>query len=440
MPGDGAPKRAQNCSSRVSGSGGSPGDASRGQPGQLGWCRQIRAAIESKFAHAPGLLTRCLNVSAPAARRIVVLAFALAIAGLVLASVLKAIRVQPPKGTPPRSSESQRLGAPPPVAPSSSSVQARFVPPLLDQNPDTLAAQREVMFENMKSQLGLDDQALAKVRAIVESSRWMGQGNPKITKHPMSRAECQAVRATREFREGDARCGSPNMVPLFDRDAGEKADAAKLCIDQYEFPNIPCDYPVTWVRSDQAQLLCQAQGKRLCDAHEWEGGCAGALRPPEREYTFGERRLMQEHLHNKDRELIWAYGKKENHALCATGSAKSPKCFTPSWELCGTNTYPAGAFPECVSPLGVYDQHGNAAEHMNLPLLAAELGSHGGTGENEMKGSWFIFLQADAHEDDCRWRALAWHAGKLMAEDSHRNYHLGFRCCIDLAASELLVP
>ena len=152
------------------------------------------------------------------------------------------------------------------------------------------------------------------------------------------------------------------------------------------------------------------------------------------EYAFGERRLMQEYLHNKEREVLWAYGKTKNHALCATGARKSPKCYTPSWELCGTNTYPAGAFPACASALGVYDLHGNAAEHMNLPLTPAELGSRGGSGETEMKGSWFIFNVEQAHEDDCRWRAPAWHATRIDADDSHRNYHLGFRCCRDVEA------
>lgn len=31
-------------------------------------------------------------------------------------------------------------------------------------------------------------------------------------------------------------------------------------------------------------MLCQAMGKRICDAHEWEGACAGALLPPD--YRF----------------------------------------------------------------------------------------------------------------------------------------------------------
>ncbi len=307
----------------------------------------------------------------------------------------------------------------PSAAPSSAPPPA---PPFLDESPDNLPAQREVLFTNLQNQLGLSDEALQKTREIFARSRWMGQGNPKITKHPMSRAECVAIQQQHPPRPADPRCGAPNMVTI----------AAKLCIDQYEYPNLACDYPVTWVKSNEAQELCQAQGKRLCDAHEWEGACAGAVRTPEQDYAFGQRRLMQEYLHNKEREVTWAYGKTKNHVLCATGSRKSPKCYAPTWELCGTNTYPAGAFPECVSPLGVYDQHGNAAEHMNLPLVAEELGNRGGTGENEMKGSWFIFQQFEAHEDDCRWRAPAWHEGKLMADDAHRNYHLGFRCCKDL--------
>jgi formylglycine-generating enzyme len=318
------------------------------------------------------------------------------------------------------------------LAPSASAPPA--LPPLRDEQPEDIPAQREVLFANMKSQLGLSDEALQKTREIFAGRRWMGQGNPKITQHPMSRAECLAVRAQHTVHAANPRCGAPNMVTVtgLDPASAQAEDDAKLCIDQYEYPNIPCDYPVTWVPSDDAERLCRAQGKRLCDAHEWEGACAGALRAPEQEYTFGERRLQQEYLHNKSREKVWAYGKTKNHALCATGSRKSPKCYAPSWQECGSNTYPAGAFPECVSPLGVYDQHGNAAEHMNLPLVAEELGSRGGTGENEMKGSWFIFQRYEAHEDDCRWRAPAWHAGRLMADDAHMNYHLGFRCCKDL--------
>lgn len=359
--------------------------------------------------------------------------FWLVVAGLVVAAVVKGVRQRSTASgsAPPRASLAAR-SLPPPSAVSAVPSAPAPPPALVDELPDDIPAQREVLFKNLQLQLGLDDTALQKTRAIFEGSRWMGQGNPKITRHPLSRAQCQAIRQQHDFRAGDARCGAPNMVAVFDPGAGGTTENAKLCVDQYEYPNIVCDYPVTWVKSDEAENLCMAQGKRLCDAHEWEGACAGALHTPEQDYTFGERRLQQEYLHNKGRETVWAYGKQKNHALCGTGSSKSPKCYAPSWEECGSNTYPAGAFPECVSSFGVYDQHGNAAEHMNLPLVAEELGTRGGTGENEMKGSWFIFQRLDAHEDDCRWRALAWHSGRLMAKDAHRNYHLSFRCCKDL--------
>jgi hypothetical protein len=80
----------------------------------------------------------------------------------------------------------------------------------------------------------------------------------------------------------------------------------------------------------------------------------------------------------------------------------------------------------------VYDQHGNAAEHMNLPMEPSELTSRGGYGWTEMKGSWFFFGTYEAHEDDCRWRAPSWHETKLMEVNSHSNYHLGFRCCMNV--------
>ncbi|HET7544222.1 MAG TPA: SUMF1/EgtB/PvdO family nonheme iron enzyme [Polyangiaceae bacterium] len=309
-------------------------------------------------------------------------------------------------------------------------------PPYLDVTATTLDEQRSALFTNMQNQLELPAGALEKIEAIFAASNYLGQGEPKITKHPMTRAECRAIRASHpELHPEDPRCKARYMVPLFDPGRGETADDASVCIDQFEFPNIPCEYPVTWVRSSEAAELCEAQGKRLCDAHEWEGACAGALHTPEVDYTFGERRIMQEYLHNKTRELIWAYGPKVDHQKCGTTSHKSRECYTPDWGICGSNTFPAGAFPDCVSRFGVFDQHGNAAEHMNLPVKPEQLGKNGGVGETEMKGSWFIFASEAVHPDDCRWRALMWHAGPIRAADSHRNYHLGFRCCKDISPS-----
>jgi formylglycine-generating enzyme len=346
--------------------------------------------------------------------------------------VRKSVAPEPAASARPSASPSSSA-QPPPLLDAGAPQIASSAEPYVELDGGTMVEQKAALLANMTRVHRLEPGQRTAIEKLFAGSNWLGQGNPKVTVHPMTRAECRSIRAEskKPIASGDERCGLPYMVPLYDPSANERAEQAKVCIDQYEFPNIPCEYPVTYARADEAKALCEAMDKRLCDAHEWEGACAGALKPADSEYTWGERRLQQEYLHNKDREIVWAYGKEKDHSKCATASKKSPKCFASGWE-CGSNTYPAGAFPECVSSLGVYDQHGNAAEHMNLPLVPEELASRGGSGDTEMKGSWFIFAKGEAHEDDCRWRALAWHRTKVMDPESHRNYHLGFRCCRDL--------
>lgn len=298
---------------------------------------------------------------------------------------------------------------------------------------ETLDMQREKLFTRMQSELALSPPQLARVREVFAASSILSQGNPRISMHPIGRAECRAALAKRPLRPGDDRCGAPHMAAVYDR-VQDGSESARACIDQFEFPNIPCEYPVVHVSAREAAQLCEAVGKRLCDAHEWEGACAGSLDTPEREYAWGKDRHAMRRLHNAARTRVWAYGPEKNHALCATSSYKTPGCPGGGFTSCGSNTFPAGAFPECVSPIGVYDQHGNAAEHMSLPLRRDELTSAGSAGATEMKGSWFIFSHYEAHEDDCHWRAPDWHPSSVMSTHSHGNYHLGLRCCKTLAA------
>lgn len=322
-------------------------------------------------------------------------------------------------------------------------------PPLPDEElyPATLEAQREALFRRMRARMRVTDAQMDEVRAIFEASSVLGQGNPAVTKYPMTRKECRERRAAAGVHDEDKpACGAPFMVPIYDPTAGETEADARVCIDRYEFPGFPCEHPVVFPTAREAAALCAAVGKRLCDAHEWEGACAGAVHAPDVEYAFGKSRKDSRRMHNKERQIVWAYGPTKDHARCATGSRKSKKCTAGGWKHCGSNTYPAGAFPGCVSPFGVYDLHGNAAEHMNLPTKPEELASagpgateakHGDPltakigvlGWTEMKGSWFIFSRYEAHKDDCRWRAPDWHATRVMDFKSHANYHLGFRCC-----------
>ncbi len=306
----------------------------------------------------------------------------------------------------------------------------------------TLAEQNEILLQRLQQVHGLSDAQMQQIRTIFARSGYVGQGNPKISKHPLTPEQCRAARAlvppATDTPAFDRICGGPNMAPLYDP-TKERAEDAHACIDQYEFPDIPCEYPVVWVRAREAAQICEAMGKRLCDAHEWEGACQGRLEPPDYRFDLARgvpanvavERMRQAHNRADAADKRWSYGPEYRRGICATGSFKTPGCPGGGWNLCGSNTYPTGSFPDCRSPLGVYDLNGNAAEHMNLPLDPSQMASGGSTalGVTEMKGSWFIFDTYRAHDDWCRWRAPFWHGSRVMDADSHENYHLGFRCC-----------
>ena len=306
---------------------------------------------------------------------------------------------------------------------------------------ETLVEQNEKLFQTMKNEQMLDDASEKSLRAIFSSAPFMGQGNPAVTKHPMTREDCrkEALPQLDVNPKNTAVCGAKYMVPIATGASGS-ASSPTVCIDQFEFPNIPCEYPLVWTQANEAAAICEAMGKRICDAHEWEGACDGKLLPPDYDFelvkglkanTAVERMRV---VHNQKNALNkqWAYGAKTyQKGICGGNSSKDAKCNGGDWKNCGSNTYPSGAFPKCKSPLGVYDQHGNAAEHMNLPLDASQMASTGSKdlGHTEMKGSWFIFDKFQAHQDWCRWRAPYWHGTRVRDLKSHHNYHLGFRCC-----------
>ena len=312
-------------------------------------------------------------------------------------------------------------------------------------SPPTRQQQNEILLQQLQRGHGLSDAQIDAIRKIFASSRYIGQGNPAITQHPLtpeeSEAKVRSMGIDYENPRFEKICGDKYMAPLYDP-SKEKPEDAKACIDQFEFPDIPFTYPVVWIKAREAAEVCWAEGKRLCDAHEWEGACAGALEPPDYRFDLAKgvspeeaiRRMRIAHNRADSPTKSWSYGPTYQKGICATGSKKTPGCNGGSWTGCGSNTYPTGSFPACRSPLDVYDLNGNAAEHMNLPLNESQMSSLGSKelGYTEMKGSWFIFDTYRAHDDWCRWRAPFWHGTRVLAEDSHANYHLGFRCCKSL--------
>ena len=305
-----------------------------------------------------------------------------------------------------------------------------------------LSEPNEQLLQQVQQVHGLRSDQMDRMRAIFAGSRIIGQGNPAITRHPLTPEQCrsnlQRQGVTYENPRFEHICGARYMAPLYDP-ATQRPEDASACIDQFEFPDIPCTYPVVWVKAQEAAQICAAEGKRMCDANEWEDACQGETQPPDYRFDLargvapevGIRLMRAAHNRAHVADERWSYGPTYQPRICATGSFKSAGCNGGNWAQCGSNTYPTGSFPSCHSPLDVYDLNGNAAEHMNLPLDPGQMSSRGSLtlGYTEMKGSWFIFDTYHAHEDWCRWRAPFWHGSRVMDPHSHANYHLGFRCC-----------
>ncbi len=300
----------------------------------------------------------------------------------------------------------------------------------------------EAMFAEMQEVRGVSSAEIRRIRQIFGNSSYIGQGNPSVTRHPMTPEEAAArlggsvaaVRNSYRNARFERICGGPYMVPLYDP-ATQTPEDATACVDMFEYPNVPLTYPVVWVRANEAHALCAAEGGRIGDAHEWEGAAAGALLEPDYRFDIGNPQGMR-NWHNQhwaSTRNVFSIGEWRS-GVCATGSHKSSSCNGGSFTGCGSNTYPTGSFPQCHSPLGVYDIDGNAAEHMNLPLAESQMASRGSTtlGVTEMKGSWFIWDTVRAHEHWARWRAPFWHGSRVLSTSSHRNYHLGFRCFRDV--------
>jgi len=293
-----------------------------------------------------------------------------------------------------------------------------------------LSGDMQALAERVIIEKKLDPSHAQALRKAIAGARFASQGVPGAAHHPMTPDECKSADLdTGKLKGGEsdrAVCGAPWMA---------KVPGSNVCIDRFEYPNLPCQYPVTWVQARDAAQICEAEGKRLCDAREWEGACAAKPMP--------EEWSQSRDAHNASREKIWPTGEERDPTACAMGVPKSAACNAAIAankgvrEACGANTWPSGSFPGCGGPLGVYDQQGNAAEHMNLPRNASEQGANGGHGVTEMKGAWFAFTRTSTqvHPDDCEWREPGWHRTSLLDLRSHANYHLGFRCCRDLSGS-----
>ena len=106
-----------------------------------------------------------------------------------------------------------------------------------------------VLFEQLRSVHGLSAAQMARLKNIFDGSRVMGQGNPAITRHPMTPAQCEAkIGGIKRYdnRQNLRICGDRYMAPLYDPRIEKPADA-KACIDMFETVR-PLGLPVAPVK------------------------------------------------------------------------------------------------------------------------------------------------------------------------------------------------
>jgi len=125
----------------------------------------------------------------------------------------------------------------------------------------TLAEQNAALLAQLAEVHHLTTEQQAAVAAVFARSPYISQGNPAVTRHPATPEECRerlaAAGAAYENPRFAEICGGPYMAPLYDPATQSPADAG-ACIDQLEFPDVPCAYPVVWVRANEAAAVCAA--------------------------------------------------------------------------------------------------------------------------------------------------------------------------------------
>lgn len=176
--------------------------------------------------------------------------------------------------------------------------------------------------------------------------------------------------------------------------AGQSPYAVPTSGTAVSAPGVP---PQGYISGDVAGAACAAAGKRLCELGEWQEACAGSGRT----YPYGD--VYDPDACNTERAqhpVIELFG---------AGATWSPTQMNdPRLNQLPDSLAVTGGHPQCVTPEGVYDLHGNVHEWVADPA---------GT----FKGGFYV--DAVINGAGCGYTTTA-------HTTSYHDYSTGFRCCL----------
>lgn len=173
----------------------------------------------------------------------------------------------------------------------------------------------------------------------------------------------------------------------------------RFCIDRHEWPNRDGEVPRLLVSWTEAKALCEAKGKRLCTADEFNFACEGEQMLP---YSYGFERDASRC--NIDKPYVTpGRSRLLDEPACET----TPWCAAELSKLDQRVTI--GSSPDCTSPFGAYDLNGNVNEWVARPGTEPK--------RSGLKGGWW-----GPARSRCRPMVTA-------HDESYVGYEVGFRCC-----------
>lgn len=180
---------------------------------------------------------------------------------------------------------------------------------------------------------------------------------------------------------------------------GKKTDI-KVCMDQFEAPNVRGAKPFVMRSFNNAQKWCGERGKRVCTEQEWELACEG---PEHRPLAYGwavDKEICNSNKQWRPFDVAKLYSKEGDD---------SKNEVEKLWQGA-----PSGSYKGCVSAFGIYDMMGNVEEWVATRQGRRFAGAL-------MGGFW----------------AKPW-TGCRGTNDAHETsfvfYETGFRCCSEPGA------